>query len=116
MEDGLRILALSELIEVILIDRPFGSQPRPKHAQAERDEKPVPDRDDERTAPHRALIPGKIVAAAREISAFAQGVGRARIFEDGELLPEKHVDEKAGEQPDLNREQTKREHDREKIG
>ena len=54
-----------------------------------------PDRRDGRAAVKRALHPGRVGLAARELLAFAQSLERAAVAERRGLLPEEEVNEQA---------------------
>src|SRR4030095_2631437 len=83
-------------------------QRSPLRHERDRQHKRKPERRNKNAAPQRTLKPRKLASAAREISAFAQRIDESGVFEDGKLLPEKDVDEKAPEHPHLQHEQSQR--------
>src|SRR5947208_11847751 len=106
LEKRLWILGAGEFDEIV-------AQHWPRRSDGDSQNKRDPKRDNERAAPKWALIPREIPPAARESSAFTEGLVRVRVFEHGELLPEKNIDEESAEQPNLKGKQAEREHDRE---
>src|SRR5207247_10007231 len=84
---------------------------RPLRDERDRQHKRKPERRNKNAAPQRTLKPRKLAAAARQMSTFAQRVDDSCVFENGKLLPEKNVDEKATEHPNLHAQQSQREKD-----
>src|SRR4029453_17388145 len=86
-------------------------QRRPLRDERDRQHKRKPERHNKNAAPQRTLKPRKLAAAADWISTFAQRIDDSCVFENGKLLPEKDIDEKATEHPNLQAEQSQREKD-----